>query len=337
MRIGLIGAGAVAPLHARAAGLLPGLQLTGVCDIDAAAARKVAEPIGADVFTDYRALIGSETADVVIVNTPHALHREMAVAAAKAGLHVLVEKPMSVTLEDCDAMVDTAADAGVVLRVGQIQHFLPEKSAAAKAIAQGAIGQVQMVHDYRTTDYRPGTRSAWFLNPELAGGGAVMNIGGHCIDRVLWMAGCEALTVSATTLNRFGVAVETDASMLLQLANGSTAAVSVVSDSPRRRDELTVVGERGSIVVNPKFGALMRRDGETAVLHESSSDDIPQAFVYQLADFAAAVAGEASAVSLAHSRHVVEVVLAAYSSAAAGGRPVHLDPSTPRPATVGTA
>jgi predicted dehydrogenase len=337
MRIGLIGAGAVAPLHARAAGLLPGLQLTAVCDIDAGAAREVAEPIGADVFTDYRALIASGTAEAVIVNTPHALHRDMAVAAARAGLHVLVEKPMAVTLEDCDAMVDAADDAGVVLRVGQIQHFLPEKSAAATAIAQGAIGRVQMVHDYRTTDYRPGSRSAWFLNPELAGGGAVMNIGGHCIDRVLWMAGAEALTVSATTLNRFGVAVETDATMRIQLANDVTAAVSVVSDSPRRRDELTVVGELGSLVVNPRTGTALRRDGETLVLHEPSANDIPEAFVRQLADFAAAVAGAPSAVSLAHSRHVVELVLAVYSSAANGGRPVHLDPSTPRPASVRTA
>jgi predicted dehydrogenase len=124
--------------------------------------------------------------------------------------------------------------------------------------------------------------------------------------------------------------------MLVQLANGATAVVSVVSDSPRRRDELTVVGEGGSIVVNPKIGAVMRRDGETAVLHESSSDDIPEAFVRQLADFVATVAGQSSAVSLAHSRHVVELVLAAYSSAAQGGRPVRLDRSTPLPASVGT-
>lgn len=337
MRIGLIGAGAVAPLHARAAAVLPDLELTAVCDIDAGAASAVADPAGARVFTDYRDLVASGSTDAVIVNTPHALHREMAVGAAAAGLHVLVEKPMAVTLADCDAMVRAADDAGVVLRVGQIQHFLPEKRAAATAIAEGMIGRVQMVHDYRTTDYRPGTRSDWFLDPELAGGGAVMNIGGHCIDRVLWMAGAEALTVSATTLNRFGVAVETDATMRIRLANDVTAAVSVVSDSPRRRDDLTVVGELGSLVASPRTGTALRRNGETVVLHEPSAGDIPEAFVRQLADFAAAVAGEPSAVSLAHSRHVVELVLAVYSSAARGGRPVHLDASTPLPASVSTA
>lgn len=324
MRIGIIGAGAVAPLHARAAGLLRDVEMTAVCDLQPAAAASVAEPIGAQVFHDYRDMFASGTIDAVIVNTPHSLHRDMTVAAAAAGLHVLVEKPMAITLEDCDAMVAATEQAGVVLRVGQIQHFLPDKTALASAIAAGAIGPVRMIHDFRTTDYRPGTRSPWFLSRELAGGGAVMNIGGHCLDRVVWLGGASAVAVSADTLTRFGVPVETDATIRLRLANQVVATITVVSDPPRRVDECTVVGDEGVLIAGPDVGAVLRCDGQTQVLHEPSPDDVPEAFRLQLADFVAASKGLRSAGTLSHSRHVVELVLAAYASSSTDGRPMQL-------------
>lgn len=328
MRIGLIGAGAVAPLHARAATLLPDIEMTAVCDLLPAAAAAVAEPIDAQAFTDYRDLIASGTTDAVIVNTPNSLHYEMSVAAMKAGLHVLVEKPMAITVEDCDRMTAAAARAGVVLRVGHIQHFLPEKTALVDAINAGEIGQVQMIHDLRTTDYRPGTRSPWFLSPELAGGGAVMNIGAHCLDRVVWFGGAPAAVLSAQTLKRFGVAVETDATITMRLTNGVVATVTIASDLPRRRDEVTVIGTGGSLIASPHLGTLLEQDGHTQVLHEPSSEGIPEAFRRQLADFTAAINGGASAVSQEHSRHVVEMVLATYESSAAGGRPLKLGAAT---------
>lgn len=325
MRIGLIGAGAVASLHARAASLLPGVEMTAVCDLRKEAAGAVAERIGATVFTDLRDLLASGTTDAVIVNTPNALHRVMSVAAAEAGQHVLVEKPMSITIEDCDLMSAAAQRAGVVLQVGHIQHYLPDKTALAGAIADGAIGDVLMVHDFRTTDYRPGSRSPWFLDPLLAGGGAVMNIGTHSLDRVVWLGGAPVSVLSARTLRRFGVAVETDATIGLQLANGVVASVTVVSDAPRPRDEVVVVGEEGSVVADPRVGTMLRRHGRTEVLHEPSGQDIPEAFRLQLADFVGAVRGEPPVVSQRHSRHVVELVLAAYRSSAEGGRSIALE------------
>ena len=329
MRIGIIGAGAVAPLHARAAGLLPDVRLTAVCDLQPEAATAVAGPIGAAVFADYRDLLASGTTDTVIVNTPHSLHREMAVAAAEAGQHVLVEKPMAISLDDCDAMTDAAERAGVVLRVGHIQHYLPEKTVLAQAISRGVIGAVRLVHDYRTTDYRPGSRSPWFFRRELAGGGAMMNIGAHCLDRVVWLGGSPAATVSAHVLSRFGVSVETDATVTLRLSSGVEATVTVVSDAPRPTDEVTIVGDDGILVANPSIGALLRRDGVTQVLHERSRDDIPEAFRLQLADFAGAVAGGTFAVTPAHGRHVVELVLATYDSAGDDGRPVTVESTRP--------
>lgn len=318
MRIGLIGAGAVADLHALAADQIADTRLTAVCDLEESAARRVAAPYGAATFTDYRDLLASRSVDAVIVNTPHALHSRMVLDAAAHGLHVLVEKPMATTLDDCDAMAEACAQAGVTLAVGHIQHFLPDKCAAERAIASGVLGAPLGVHDYRSTDYRPGTRSPWFFSRELAGGGALMNIGAHCLDRSVWLAGAAAVSLTAAVTERFGAPVETDGTVALRLANGGLATVSVMSDTPHKVDELTVVCERGSVVADPRAGTFLRSDGRTRQIHTPSSADIPDAFRAQLADFVAAVGGADPRVTPEHGRHVVELVLASYSSAATG-------------------
>lgn len=325
MRIGLIGAGAVAPFHARAARLIPDVRLAAVCDLNRSAAERAAADSRAAVFTDYRMLLDSGEVDAVIVNTPHALHREMVTAAAESGLHVLVEKPLATTVADCDEMAQACATAGVTLVVGHIQHFLPDKMAIANVLASGDLGAVRMVHDYRSTDYRPGTRSAWFFSPAMAGGGALMNVGAHCLDRAVWLTGSPALRLSATAVSRYDVAVETDALVTLHHAN-SWSSISVLSDTPHPVDEVTVICERGMLVADPRRGAHLQRDGRTTTLSEASPDDIPDAFHRQLVDFVAAIGGSPPAVRLAHGRHVVDLAIAAYRSAQDGGAKVELEP-----------
>lgn len=317
MRIGLIGAGAVAALHVRAAQSLPGVQVTDVCDLDPARAESVAAPVGARTTTDYGELLCRGDLDAVIVNTPHALHRDMVVEAAAAGLHVLVEKPMATSLADCDAMTEACRAAGVTLAVGHIQHFLPEKLAVERALLDEEIGAVRLVHDFRNTDYRPGTRPDWFLSPAVAGGGALMNIGAHCLDRTVWFGG-RATSVTAHTTNRFGAGVETDGTILLELEESVAATVTVVSTGPGYTDRLTVVGESGVLVADAREGAFLRRGDTVTTLWEPGPTDIEDAFRRQLADFVAGARGNPLRVSLGHSRHVVELVLTAYRSAHEG-------------------
>ncbi len=318
MRIGIIGAGAVAKYHAAAAARVPKMELTAVCDLSIESAAAVAAPSGAAVFTDYIALLESGLVDAVIVNTPHGLHREMVVTAADRGLDVLVEKPMAITLADCDAMVAACRAAGVTLVVGQIQHFLPEKLAVQRALATGELGEVLMIHDFRSTDYRPGHRSAWFFDSPMSGGGAFMNIGGHCLDRSLWFGGAPAVSVQARTLNRFDSPVETDGTMELCLANGVAVSIGIVSDMPHHVDEIRVLCDRGLIIADPRQGTYLQRDGRTTIVHEPGPEDIQTGFLLQLHEFAAVVGGAVPTVSLSHARHIVEVVLAAYDSALTG-------------------
>ncbi|MGH3503456.1 MAG: hypothetical protein ACRDQA_21535, partial [Nocardioidaceae bacterium] len=126
------------------------------------------------------------------------------------------------------------------------------------------------------------------------------------------------VTVGASTLARFGAPVETDGMLQLRLANGVDVSISVVSDVPSHIDEHIVVCERGLVIADPRRGTLVQQDGATRVVREPAGTDLAEAFHAQMADFAAAVEGAPSAVSLAHSRHVVEVVISAYAAAEQG-------------------
>ena len=326
VRLGLIGAGSVGVLHAEAALQTPSVQVTAVCDSAPQLARRVAARHGARPFADYRAVLEAGIVDAVVVNTPHALHTDIVCDAAGSGLHVLVEKPMATQVADCERMIEACAGAGVRLVVGHIQHFLPEKVAVRQAIDAGEIGTPLLFADSRSSDYRAGARPAWFFDPQVAGGGVLMNIGAHCVDRALWLMGGQARQVAASLVFPQGSAVETDALVRLDLADGRAAQIEVTSTgTPPAHDRLRIVGERGSLVVSPHSGTVLHVDGQARVLYEPTQRDIPAAFAAQLAAFAACVTGESEpAVDGFHGLHVVAVIVGAYAAAKAGA-PVPVD------------
>jgi predicted dehydrogenase len=321
VRLGLIGAGSVGVLHAEAASQTPSVRVTAICDRNPQLARRVAAGYGARAFVDHRALLDAGIVDAVVVNTPHALHTDIVCDAAGSGLHVLVEKPMATRVADCRRMIEACHEAGVRLVVGHIQHFLPDKVAARQAIDAGEIGAPLFSADSRSSDYRTGARPAWFFDPRVAGGGVLMNIGAHCVDRALWLMGGQARQVAANLVVPPGSAVETDALVRLDLADGRTVHIEVTSTgAPPPHDRLRIVGERGALVVSPYSGAVLHVDGRAKVLYEPTQRDIPAAFAAQLAAFAGCVAGESGpAVDGSHGLHVVAVILGAYAAAKAGG------------------
>lgn len=316
VRLGLIGAGGVARLHAEAAlALADEVEVTAVYDVDEGRAAELAALSGARTGSD---LFGS--VDAVIVCTPHALHLKPALDAAAAGVHVLMEKPMATSLADCDAMAEACAQAGVVLFLGHIQHYLPITVAAHRAVRDGLIGSPVAIVDRRTTDYRPGHRPAWFFDPALAGGGALMNIGAHCVDRVTWLAGARPSRVSATVVRRG--AIETEGAIHLALDGGVLATVAVTSSALTQLDEIEILGTDGTLRASRDSGVQVATAAGVQTLLAppiAMGEHVAVAFRDQLADFAAAVRGERpAAVGPQVGRDVVATILAAYESAALG-------------------
>lgn len=147
LKIALIGLGGVAQAHLHAFEGLPDLIITSVCDVRADVAHRIADQLQASAYTDYNDLLSAGGMDLVLVLTPASTHREIVEAVARAGFHVLCEKPLAVTLSDGEAIVSACHKAGVKLFYGSCYRYLPAVKKAYELIQAGAIGEIQLMSE----------------------------------------------------------------------------------------------------------------------------------------------------------------------------------------------
>ena len=217
--IGIIGAGSMAQVHMGTSAALESTRLVAVADTDAerlAEARAVHGCLG---YGDYEDLLACGDVDIVIVCLPHRLHCEATVAALEAGKDVLVEKPMAVDVEQCDAMIAAAQRAGKQLSVGHMHHFHPPNMAVKKLLEERAVGDLVCLCDEGYRPYVP-DRPAWYLDKATHGGLWYQN-GIHLIDRSCWWTGSRVVAVKGLVDSRFFEFSADDVAMaLLQFENG---------------------------------------------------------------------------------------------------------------------
>ena len=189
-RVGIVGVGAIGTR-----GHLPGYgsadaDVVAVADVAKGRAAKVASEFGIPAsYVDYREMLDNEDLDVVSVCTPNALHAEITVAALEAGANVLCEKPMALTMAEATTMMATAKDAGKGLSIAHTMRHRPEMERIKDLAASGELGDIYHVKvSYFRRSGIPGYGS-WFTNGDLAGGGAMMDIGCHMLDLGLWFMG----------------------------------------------------------------------------------------------------------------------------------------------------
>jgi predicted dehydrogenase len=185
VRIGVIGTGLMGGIHARAAQDAPAAELVAVAGGSRAAGLGARLGVPAEASPD--ALLDRPDIDAVVIATPHTSHLPLVRAAAATGRHVLLEKPMGVSLPDCDAMTAACAEAGVTFMVAHISRFLPAVREAHARIAQGEIGEPRMVAAHRLVDGYP--NSGWPLDP--AEGSSFLDWGSHGCDLMRWLVGAE--------------------------------------------------------------------------------------------------------------------------------------------------
>jgi len=173
-------------------------QLVAIVDADQALARRRADESGvALVFDSIEAALAAADFDAVCIATPTFTHASIAVAAARAGKHVLCEKPMALTLDEADAMIGAARQAGVILQIAFMRRFDPAFRAAQEQIEAGAIGDPIMV---RTLTRGPGLPPRWACDP-ATGIGMLAEVNSHDFDTVRWLAGSELARVYTEAAN----------------------------------------------------------------------------------------------------------------------------------------
>lgn len=316
LRVGVVGAGIVGAEHVRAAAGATAYEVVAVCDIDRAAAEAVAAPLGLAVHTDHRRMFADPGLDAVVVTAPHALHAPMVVEAARAGLHVLVEKPMATTAEDCTRMIDACRESGSLLAVAHVIHFDPLVRETRRLIRSGEFGAPLFVAHQRSSHYDPGSRPGWFFDREQAGGGIVLNVGTHGLDRIQLFGGAPVRRVTGLVRGRPGMEVETDALALLELSNGVGANLTLTSRGAPYLDETSVVLEAATLRLSRTEGLFLLRDGTSVPLAGVDPGHTRAAFRDQLEGFAAAArGGPGEYADGAYGRSVVSAALAVYESA----------------------
>jgi predicted dehydrogenase len=305
---------------------IPGVELIGMADDDPARAERFSRAYGLPRFAGYAELLEARP-DAVLVCSENSRHRGLVELAAAAGAHVLCEKPLATTLEDARAMVDACERAGVHLMTAFPMRFSAPLLAVKQRLDAGDLGAPFCASAVNQGEL-PAHHRAWFIDPQLAGGGALMDHTVHLADVLRWYLGSEVVEVYAQTnriLHADTVAVETGGLLVLTFASGFFASIDCSWSRPPGYPTwgglaLELVTERGALTVDAFRQNLTVYRGGAA--WDFWGSDANQAMV---GEFVAAVReGRPPAVSGLDGLRALEVALAGYESARTG-QPVRIE------------
>ena len=239
LRLALLGYGFIGKMHERAAAS-SGIDVTRVCRSS----------------DDWHAAVHADDVDAVVIGTPNALHHPQAMAALRAGKHVLLDKPMAVTAAEGEEIAETAAGSGLTLLVGPMWRYRDEVIATRDRIAAGAVGRPVRTRGYGIhAGWGP---SGWFTDPVLAGGGALIDMGIHAIDTVRFLLGDpQPVRVRASLGTSYGdYGVDDDGVVVIDWSNGVRSVVECGWWQPRLdgvEADTEVYGTAGYERIWPQF------------------------------------------------------------------------------------
>ena len=261
VKTGIIGCGKGAHLHAQALKNLPESLFTAVYSRNFGKAKAFAEQYGVKACSSIEEMAGEAEVEAVIICTPHPAHAETAVKASKAGMHVLVEKPLASSLEDCDTIIKAAKDNGVKLGTICQRRFYPPSLRIKQAIDTGKIGRpiLGTVNMLGWRDEAYYQSDPWRGSWKGEGGGVLVNQAPHQLDLLQWYMGpVEEVFGYWSNLNHPYIEVEDTAIAVIKFKNGGLGNIIVSnSENPALYGKVHVHGENGaSIGVQTDGGAM---------------------------------------------------------------------------------
>ena len=330
VRIGVLSAEHVhAPTYLSLLASMPGAHLVGVWDDDRQRAIAAAEPVGTRAFDEVDELL--ERVDGVVIASANARHRRLVELAAAAGVHVLCEKPLATTIDDARAIVDVCQRAGVRLMTAFPTRWNAAVRALEVAVRTGSLGTPVFLEG-ANTGTMPDAHAPWFVDPALAGGGAVTDHVVHLADLYRWILRSEVVEVYAVAnriLQERFARVETGGLVSLRFASGACATIDCSWSKPRSYPtwgglSLQAVGTGGAIGVDAFKQRLTLYGTREAGIEWLAWG--PDADRGMLAEFISVVQDDREpAVTGIDGLRAVEIVEAAYRSIAAGV-PVSIEP-----------
>ncbi|WLR49097.1 Gfo/Idh/MocA family oxidoreductase [Halobacillus litoralis] len=311
LTVGVIGGGLIAREHLEAIQTMNDLHSVALAEIDSSKRDALAGEYGLNGYTDYKQMIQETTPDIVIITLPHHLHKEAALFSAQKGCHLLLEKPMALNSEECEEIMKAAAEHKVQLLVGHIQHYFRENRMAKRVIQELELGDLVFINETRHLNYFTDDRPAWFLDPACSGGGIIMNIGAHCIDKVQWVVD-ELFTKVTSNLSYRFPGIEGAGLLHLETDSGIPVSISISGYTPVPRHVTEFVFTKGMMKVEVGKGVWVSKDGRYEQVYVSNQN---QPFQDQLIELIDGITGKAPIENTGeYGKSIVQVIEAIYQS-----------------------
>ncbi len=335
VRFGLIGVGKIAPIHAEAIRSAQGGELVAVAGRREDKVKAFAETYKIDGYTDYKEMLKRDDIDVMVITTPSGTHADIGIDVAKARKHIMVEKPMDITLEKADKLIHSCEEAGVKLSVIFQLRFMEESRRAKALIEEGILGKVVLGDGYlkfhRSPEYYRdgGWRGTW----EMDGGAALMNQGIHGIDLLQWLMGPVKSVYALTKTLVHDIHAEDTAAALLNFENGAIGVIEgTTSIYPDLCQVIQIQGSKGALSLKgtevPKITFLETMCGRSERVTDEWADDLGEGHRLQMEDMISAILEDrAPTIDGYEGRKALEIVLAIYESGRRG-QPVELSLKT---------
>lgn len=260
IRWGVIGAGGIARRRTIPEGIIPARNstLAAVMSRSEERAKEIGDQFGAKGYTRMEDLLEDPEVDAVYIATPVHLHAPQTIAAAQHGKHVLVEKPMALTVDECRRMIHACRENGVKLGVGYMMRFHAHHRRFREMVGDGMLGKPVLARAQLSCWYPP-IEGAWRQMPELGGGGSLIDMGSHCIDLLEFILQSRVVEVSCMTGNIVhDYPVEDSALMSVRFSNGALGIVDAFFSIPDNssKNVLEIYGSGGSILAKGTIGQL---------------------------------------------------------------------------------
>jgi predicted dehydrogenase len=317
----IVGLGRVSRGHARALQNTKDAKLVAACDIDPARLERFTSENNCAGEPTLDKLLARKDVDIVLVALPHGLHEEAVLAAARAGKHIMVEKPMAMDVGACDRMIAAAKDYGVELFIAHTERFISATRVGKQILDSGEVGTPVFATDVWYQPFRRPTRQPWMLD-RSRGGGFLQMAGSHMIDRLVYLLGSPVRSVRASVKTAYHPDIKCDDAVLayLELENGTPCTLATVSykDTPNAGVEahgVEILCTDGMVKIEQRRRVYVSRDGK----YEEVSVPQDQAVRIEWDAFTDALSSDGPPpVPLEHARHVVAVMEACEDSSATG-------------------
>jgi myo-inositol 2-dehydrogenase/D-chiro-inositol 1-dehydrogenase/scyllo-inositol 2-dehydrogenase (NAD+) len=296
LRICLIGAGRAGRVHANSiARHIAGAELTAVVDGVAETLDRAKADFGVEkAFATVGDALDWDRFEAVVITTPTFTHRDFAVAAARAGKHVFLEKPMALTLAECDQIIDAAASSGVALQIGFMRRFDPDFRSAYDRIKAGEIGKPMLI---KSLTHGPGLPPPWARDLELSNG-MLAEVNSHDWDCVRWLAGSDPVRVYAETANFKGPSRGVQdphfydtATVSIRFESGALGTISGVCPCDYGYDaRVEIVGEKGIMQIGEMKGqsvvvGIDRNKGLATPIYRTWPDRFAWGYIREMEHF----------------------------------------------------